>query len=216
MRENPAITLDYIRSRRPSSDHCGFYPRKDQLPRMAKYGYYLSCAGGVLSRSYPWTQNNRYAPEYINRIAPVKSAIQAGVIVTMENEAGVSGNAARTYMHDAIPFLTRKNEYGALVAPEEAIDRNTMMKMMTSWAAQYTLKEDEVGTLKQGKMADFLVMSQDVLTAPYEELDNAIPLMTVVGGKVRVLREEFAKELGRNAIGPQLQFNNKMRYASTE
>ena len=216
MRENPAITVDYIRSRRPTSDHCGFYPRKEQLPRMAKLGFIISCSGGVLSRSYPWTLQNRYAPEYINRIAPIKSAIQAGVMVTAENEAGVEGNSARTYFWGTVPFLTRKNEQGALVAPEEAIDRNTLMKMMTSWAARYTLKEDVVGTLETGKLADFLVLSKDFMTAPENDLVEIIPLMTVVGGKVIVLRQEFAGELGRSAVGPQIEFNNRMRYAPSQ
>jgi predicted amidohydrolase YtcJ len=214
MKENPALTLDYVRSMRPSSDHCGFYPRKEQLPRMAKYGYTISCAPGVVSRSYPWTQNGRYTvPEYQNRIAPIRSAIQAGVRVTLENEAGVSGVNAHSYFYDAIPFLTRKNEYGATVDADEAIDRNTLLKMMTSWAARYVMKEDVVGTLETGKFADFLVMNKDVTTVPVEELGDAIPLMTVVGGKVRMLRDEFAKELGKSAIGQQIEYNNKGRYA---
>ncbi len=216
MKQNPAITIDYIRSRRPSSDHCGFYPRKEQLPRLAKYGYTISCSGGVLSRSYPWTQNNRYAPEYVNRIAPIKSAIEAGVRVTMENEAGVAGNVSRSYFYEAAPFITRKNEYGAVVAPEEAVDRNTVLKMMTSWAARYAIKEEVLGTLEKGKLADFLVLNKDVVTVPIEEWGSVFPLMTVVGGKVQALRDEFAKELGKQPVGFQIEFNNKMRYSSAE
>ena len=53
---DPTITLEYIRSRRFSSDHCGFYPRPEQIPRMAKLGMYISCGGNVLSRSYPWLE----------------------------------------------------------------------------------------------------------------------------------------------------------------
>ena len=214
MKENPAITLNYVHSLRPSSDHCGFYPRKEQLPRMARLGVTISCAPGVISRSYPWTQNGRYTlPEYQNRIAPIRSAIAAGVRVTLENESGVVGNNAHAYFYDAIPFLTRKNEYGATVNADEAIDRNTLLKMMTSWAAYYVMKEDVIGTLEPGKFADFLVMSKDVTTAPVEELGDAIPLMTAVGGKVIALREEFAKELGKTAVGPQITYNNKARYA---
>lgn len=216
MRENPGITLDYIRSLRLSSDHCGFYPRKDQLPRMAKLGMMISCAPSNLSRSYPWVTGNRYAPKYVNQIAPARSAIAAGVQVTIENEAGVASGTASTYFYAAIPFLTRKNDQGAVVAADEAVDRNTWLKMMTSWAARFALKENVLGTLEPGKFADFLVLSGDVTTAPIEELGNIIPLMTVVGGKVIVLRQDFAKELGRSPVGPQLQFNNKPLYGPTE
>jgi predicted amidohydrolase YtcJ len=215
MKDNPAITLDYVKSLRLSSDHCGFYPSIEQLPRMAKLGMMVSCAGGVLTRSYPWIGPGRYAPQYIKRIAPIASAIKAGVMPTVEDEAGVSGLSAHSYFFDATPFLTRKNENGADVSPEEAVDRNTLLKMMTSWPSRYVMKEKELGTLEKGKIADFLVLSGDYFTVPTEKLGDIVPLMTVVGGKVIVMRDEFAKELGRNAVGPQIQFNNKARYAAS-
>lgn len=211
MRENRGITLDYIRSRRLSSDHCGFYPRQDQLPRMAKLGMIISCAPSNLTRSYPWVTSNRYPAKYASQIAPARSAIAAGVMVTIENEAGVASGTAATYFYDAIPFLTRKTTQGAAVAPDEAVDRNTWLKMMTSWGARFALKEDRIGTLEPGKFADFLVLSKDIMTVPIEELGDAIPLMTVVGGKTIVLREEFAKELGKSAVGPQIKFDNSVR-----
>ncbi len=214
MRDNPAITLDYIRSRRLTSDHCGFYPRKAQIPRLARFGMIISCGANVLSRSYPHLQ--RYSMDYIDRIAPVRSAIEGGVMVVLENEAGVRGNTSRSYFGAAVPFLTRKNEYGALVAPEEAVDRITLMKMMTSWPARFVLKEDVLGSLEPGKFADILVLNKDYFTVPVEELEDTNPLMTIVGGKIQVLRSEFAQELGRAPIGPQLDFVFESRYAGGE
>jgi predicted amidohydrolase YtcJ len=214
MRENPALTLDYIRSLRLTTDHCGFYPRKEQIPRLARFGVILSCGGNVLSRSYPWLE--RYSPEYANRIAPIRSAIAGGVMVVYEDESGVRGNVSGTYFRDASRFLTRMNEQDVAVAPEEAIDRNTLLKMMTSWPARYVLKEDVLGTLEAGKFADVLVLNQDYLSAPVDAIPDIYPLMTVVGGKIIVLREEFAQELGRPAVGPQVEFRNEIRYRSEE
>ena len=217
MRDNPAITLEYIRSRRITTDHCGFYPRKEQLPRMRRLGITIACGGNMLSRSYPWLQ--RYSPEYANRISPVRSAIEAGVRVVLEDEGGSTvrrGNTAASYFRDASTLLTRRNEQGALVAPEEAIDRITLMKMMTSWAALFVLKEDVLGTLEPGKFADFLVLSKDYFTIPIEEMPNTIPLMTVVGGKIVVLRNELAQELGRDPVGPQIEFRNDPLYSPPE
>ncbi len=214
MSDNPAITLDYIRSRRLTSDHCGFYPRKAQLPRMARLGMIISCGGNVLSRSYPHLQ--RYSMMYVDRIAPARSAIEGGVMVVVENEAGVSGNTSRSYFGAAAPFLTRKNEYGAMVAPEEAVDRITLMKMMTSWPARFVLKEDVLGSLEPGKFADILVLNKDYFTVPVEELEDIHPLMTMVGGKIQVLRNEFSQELGRAPIGPQLEFVFESRYAVSQ
>jgi hypothetical protein len=40
--------------------------------------------------------------------------------------------------------------------------------------------------------------------------------MTVVGGKTLVLREEFAKELGTQAVGPQVEFEFEEDYNEGE
>jgi predicted amidohydrolase YtcJ len=216
MKENSAITLDYVKSRRLTTDHCGFYPSIEQLPRMGKMGMYISCGGNVLSRSFFWIGDTKYPKIYTKRIAPIKSAIEHGVVPSVENEAGVVGLTSRTYMYGAVPFMTRKNEMGNDVSPEEAVDRNTLLKMMTSWPAKFVMKEKEIGTLENGKYADFLVMNGDLTTAPVDQMANIFPVMTVVGGKVRVLRKEYADELGRQPVGPQLEFNNKTRYVDAE
>jgi hypothetical protein len=207
MQENPAITLDYVRGLRLSSDHCGFYPRLSQIPRLAHFGMMISCGANVLSRSAPWVGNGKYAPQYMQQIAPIRSAIQGGVMVTYESEAGVKVEGSRTYFGLAIPFLTRKNSRGVEVAAGEAIDRNTLLKMMTTWPARFVMKETVLGSLEAGKWADFLVLSKDYFAGPPEALDEVYPVMTVVAGKIRVLRAEFARELGKSPVGPQVTWN---------
>jgi predicted amidohydrolase YtcJ len=214
MKMDPTITLDYIRSRRFSSDHCGFYPRPAQIPRLAHFGWYISCGGNVLGRSYPWLK--QYGLQYANWISPVKSLLDAKVKTVYENEAGVNGNKSGTYWSQGYALITRKNEYGATVAPEEAIDRMTLMKMSTSWPSEYVLREKQIGTLEVGKLADLIVLNKDYFTIPEEQIPDVIPVMTVVGGKIEVLRTEFAKELGRQAIGPQLEFSNLALYTGGE
>ena len=125
-------------------------------------------------------------------------------MVTFESEAGINTAGTRSYFGHAIPFLTRKNARGVEVSPGEAIDRNTLLKMMTTWAARYIMKEDVLGSLEKGKWADFIVLSKDYFQGPPEALYDVYPVMTVIAGKTKVLREEFAKELGKNAIGPQI------------
>ena len=123
---------------------------------------------------------------------------------------------SETYFNQGYALITRRNEYGQLVAPEEAIDRMTLMKMMTSWPSEFVLREKEIGTLEAGKLADLVVLNKDYFTVPEEEIPNLFPVLTVVGGKIQVLRSEFAQELGRNSIGPQLEFKNEPRYATPQ
>jgi hypothetical protein len=209
MKENPAITLEHIKGLRLTSDHCGFYPRISQIPRMAHFGMLISCGANVLGRSAPWVAQGRYAPQYMKQIAPIKSAIEGGVIVTFESEAGLSVEGSQSYFGHAIPFLTRKTERGIVVSPEEAVDKNTLLKMMTNWAAKFIMKEDVLGSLEKGKWADFIVLSKDYFQGPVEALYEVYPEMTVIAGNIKVLREDFARELGKQPVGPQIRWTDE-------
>jgi hypothetical protein len=196
MKQNPSITLDHIRSLRLTSDHCDFYPRIDALPRMAKLGMMISCDAATLTGSMEWIGPGMYAPKYVKQISPIRSAIEAGVPVTTESD-GFANN---------LPFLTRKNRRGVSVSPEEVVDRNTLLKMMTIWAAHFAMKEDVLGSLEPGKWADFMVLNKDYFDGPPEAIAGIYPIMVAVAGKPLTIREEFARELGRSAVGPQLDF----------
>ena len=208
--EKPEITLDYMRSLRVTVNHCGFYPRKDQMPRMKKLGMIISCDDRYLNRSAPYLKV--YGEDKANRISPIKSMIAGGLMPTVETELRVESGEGPSLFAQLSRLITRRNDRGELIAPEEAIDRNTLMKAITVWPSYYVLKENEIGTLEPGKFADFLVFNKDYFTVPQEQIPEVIPLMTVVGGKTVVLREELASELGEPAVGPQLNFQFTTEY----
>jgi len=211
MKDDPAITLDYIRSLRVSADHCGFYPRKEQLQRLVKLGMIISCDSMFVNRSAPSLKI--YGDRYANRIAPIKSMLAAGLMTTAEAELGdIETGTSETLHAQLVHLITRINDRGEKIAPEEAIDRFTLMKMSTVWPSYYVLKEKEIGTLEPGKLADFVVFNKDYFTIPQDQIGSVFPLMTVLGGKTVVLREELAKELGTAAVGPQIKFQFKTEY----
>ena len=51
-----------------------------------------------------------------------------------------------------------------------------------------------------------MVLNKNYFTVPDSEFPTVYALMTVGGGKVRSLREELAKELGLQPVGPQIQY----------
>ena len=203
-KSSPYLDMNYIRSRRLTADHCGFYPRQEQLPRIKDFGMVISCDPMFLDRSFPWL--DVYGKDKANRIGPIASMIKAGIMPTAEAEVDVESGTGPTYFAHQIHFLTRKNSKGDSVAPEEAVDRFQLMKMMTNWASHFVMKEKEVGTLEPGKFADFVVLSKDYFTVPEGEIPTIIPLWTVMNGNTTVLRKELATEWGTQPIGPQLNF----------
>lgn len=194
------FSLDYIRSRRLTMDHCGLYPRPDQLPRMKKFNIYLSCGSNVLTRSWPWVE--KYGLEHQHWVAPVKTALDAGVKVVFETEGYVDNGLFSAF----VPFITRVNRNGQVVSAKNAVDRNIVMKMATSWGAEFVIREDKVGTLEVGKWADFLVLNKDYFTVPVKEIARVYPIMTVVGGKIRYVRSDQAEALGLEPVGIQVRY----------
>jgi hypothetical protein len=210
MKDDPGITLEYVRSRRFSGDHCGWYPRVgDQLERMAKFNMTFSCNPKELDDQGSFIPKV-FGERYANRIGPMASSFKAGVRIAMEIRDGNGlSDSNTTIFAQAMPYMDRKRSDGVVLAPEEAINRVQVMKMLTNNGAWFTLKEKELGSLEPGKLADFVVLSKDYFTIPEAEIPTAIPLMTVVGGKTIALRQELAQELGIPAVGPQLNFNFK-------
>ncbi|MSO20227.1 MAG: hypothetical protein EXQ56_07125 [Acidobacteria bacterium] len=208
MKENPDITLDFVRSQRLSSDHCGMYPRQDQIPRMKNLGITLSCNPNFINRSTPWLAV--YGLDKANRISPFGSLIKGGVIPVTEFEGlGFGGGEGVTPLTFLYKEISRLNDKGDAIAKSEAIDRVSALKTTTIWASYYVLREKEIGSLEPGKFADFVVFNKDYMTIPEAEIPTAYALMTVLGGKTVSLREEYAKELGTPAIGPQIKFSYK-------
>ena len=74
-------------------------------------------------------------------------------------------------------------EDGAPWWPEELITREQAINAMTINIAKQMFIEDERGSIKTGKYADFLLVTKDVLTCPVTEIHEAKPAATYFEGK---------------------------------
>jgi predicted amidohydrolase YtcJ len=68
--------------------------------------------------------------------------------------------------------------------PAEALTREQAVIAYTRGAAFAEFAENEKGTLAPGKLADFVVLSDDVFTVPPPELPRIESMLTVIGGKI--------------------------------
>ena len=75
-----------------------------------------------------------------------------------------------------------KPEYGRF-NPEERIGVETAIEIFTRNGAVAMEKEDETGSIEPGKSADFIVINQNILEIPVEEIHKTKVLQTVLQGK---------------------------------
>ena len=111
---------------------------------------------------------------------------------------------AKTLMENDIPFacncdfpvckvnpmlgiysmVVRKTEKGqSFGGKKEAIDRMDALKAYTKNAAYLLWKEEEIGSLKEGKIADIVVFEDDFLSVSDEALKDVRVYMTVANGE---------------------------------
>ena len=64
------------------------------------------------------------------------------------------------------------------VSREDALTAHTLTN------AYILFREDDLGSLEEGKQADFVVLDRDYMTVPVEELEDLYSVMTVVEGEV--------------------------------
>ena len=80
--------------------------------------------------------------------------------------------------------VTRKGESGKVYGPGEAVSMKEALTMYTRNGAFLTREEKIKGTLEAGKVADMLVLPEDLLNVSPEKVLNMKVDMTIVGGKV--------------------------------
>lgn len=123
-----------------------------------------------------------YGMDEVYKMQPVKSLIEAGIRPAAEADAFDSRTQAALF--NMQKWITRLDDQGRLVNPDERIDRREALYMYTLWAARYSGEQDILGSIEPGKLADLVVLGGDFMTFPENDLDKLRVLMTVVGGRV--------------------------------
>lgn len=125
----------------------------------------------------------------IKTFNPYRSMIEEGVKLSGGSDHMVKLDA-NSSINPYNPFLgmwsmiTRKTEGGSIICPEEAISRRQALEMYTINGAYATFEEDLKGSLEPGKLADLVVLSDDILTCEEDDIKDIESNLTVVGGKI--------------------------------
>jgi len=85
--------------------------------------------------------------------------------------------------HSAVARQDAKNFPNGGFQMENALTREQAIKAMTIWSAYSNFEEKERGSIEIGKMADFVILEDDLMLAPIEKLRNVKVLNTYVGGE---------------------------------
>jgi predicted amidohydrolase YtcJ len=149
-----------------------------QLERMKKLGMYAAV--------HPWAViNGAIMHEGFGHGAddmpPLATIQQSGITWGL----GSDGTAANQFLPmTALAFAVTGKMAGGLKVINQTIDREDALIAYTRKNAYFVFRENDLGSLQVGKLADLVVLDRDYLTVPADQIKDIKPVMTVVGGKV--------------------------------
>ncbi len=156
----------------------GFLPADDHFERLKSLGVVLT-AQNHLYLAGP-SMARYWGPARAARVTPVRSYLDHGVIAAAGTDSGVVPYPPLwTFYH----FVSRRTIGGKVMGADQKITRPEALRMATVNNAYLNFEETQLGSLEAGKFADFIVLSDDILTVPEARLEGLDVLLTVVGGK---------------------------------
>jgi predicted amidohydrolase YtcJ len=153
----------------------------DDIPRFAKLGVIASMQGIHCTSD---------AVFVLQRLGLRRAAQGAYVWQSLIRSGATVSNGTDVPVEDVDPLacfyasVTRKLPNGTAFFPEQKMTREQALRSYTINAAYAAFEEDLKGTLSPGKLADVVVLSQDILTVPEDKLRDTRVRTTIVGGKV--------------------------------
>ncbi|HVQ14608.1 MAG TPA: amidohydrolase [Vicinamibacterales bacterium] len=149
-----------------------------QLERMRKLGMYAAV--------HPWAViNGAIMHEGFGHGAddmpPLATIQRSGITWGL----GSDGTAANQFLPmTALAFAVTGKMAGGLKVITQTIDREDALIAYTRKNAYFVFRENDLGSIQPGKLADLVVLDRDYLTVPADQIKDIKPVMTVVGGKV--------------------------------
>jgi predicted amidohydrolase YtcJ len=130
-------------------------------------------------------------PERAARAMPFRSIDAAGVRQAFGSDSPVFSMEVLKGMYAAVARMTPEGKPAGGWEPHERIGAEAALRHFTADAAYASFDEDVKGALAPGKLADFVVLSEDILSPPAERLLRAKVLLTVMGGRDTYRTAEF-------------------------
>ncbi len=110
--------------------------------------------------------------------------IKSGAIIAGGSDAPVERGEPMIEFYAAVARKDQKGFTGDGWHPEEAVSREQALKMFTIWSAYAAFEEKIRGSIEVGKLADFTVLSADIMKIPEIEILKTHCVMTVIGGEI--------------------------------
>jgi predicted amidohydrolase YtcJ len=159
-------------------NHFTVMPSSESMAKMAEYGVAIT-----QQPNFTYTLEGRYV-EYLDgdRVEhnnPLRTPMNHGIHVAISSDILPIGPLVGIYA-----AVTRKGMSGRVFAEEESLTMIEALQGYTLYGAYLSFEEDIKGSIEPGKLADMIVLDQDLLTIDPAHIMDTRVLQTWLGGKL--------------------------------
>jgi predicted amidohydrolase YtcJ len=144
------------------------------------FGYWPTCSADASERSPAWRDSIRRWRELVDA--------NPGIVIAAKTDMPWLGPPSPLLELYSLTTLREEAPDGSICEPAPWLADRTLtieeaLPMVTSNPAYILFREDEVGSLEPGKLADLIVLSESPLDIDVNELKDIEIWMTMVGGQ---------------------------------
>ena len=175
-----------IVGRRWSIEHA-FIGRPDHLARLKRLDVAISAQNHLFLAGPSLVKY--WGSERAALTTPIRMYLDAGLLVSSGTDAPVVPyRPLWTIYH----FITRDTLTGGVMGSDQRITRKEALQLATINNARLMFEESIKGSIEVGKVADLVVLSDDILTVPETRIRDTDVLMTMVGGQIVFSQKNLA------------------------
>jgi predicted amidohydrolase YtcJ len=179
----------------------GQFLREDQVVSFERLGIFPSLFPMHTFYWGDWHREHTVGPVNADNISPTGWVLARGMKFGSHHDAPV---AFPDSMRILDATVTRRSRSGDILGPAHRMDVITALKAMTLWPAWQHFEEDRKGSIETGKLADFVILSDDPTAVDPETLDQLKVLETIKEGRTVFALESAAASNRAAAANPTL------------
>ncbi|MDX1419205.1 MAG: amidohydrolase [Rubricoccaceae bacterium] len=153
----------------------------DDIPRVADLGIIASVQPTHATSDMPWAED-RVGPARIRGAYAWRALLDAGARLALGSDFPVERVDPLLGFYAAVTRQDAEGQPPGGWHPGQRLTRAEALRGFTLDAAYAGFMEDEVGSLEAGKWADFVLLSDDVMTVPASQILDAEVVATYLGG----------------------------------
>ncbi|SFB75470.1 hypothetical protein SAMN04487891_10290 [Flagellimonas taeanensis] len=126
---------------------------------------------------------DRLGPERVKGAYAYKTLLEKAGIVALGTDFPVEQVSPFLTFYASVARQDQEQYPEGGFQMKDALSREETLRGMTLWAAYSNFEENEKGSIEPGKFADFVILSDDIMTVPVENIPSLKAEQVFLGGK---------------------------------